>query len=214
MRFNMKSVVMPIAGVNMVMFILQLVIPGLTKVLMINSDFLLSRPWILVSHMFIHDTTTYAHIFFNMFALLMFGPLLEQRIGPNRFLIMYFGSGIFAGIMFSLFSPGVFALGASGAIMGLLGTLIILMPRLKLLLFFVIPMPLYMAGILWAIMDLFGAFGGYSGVGNVAHLAGMFAGLMYGLYAKKKGRKYQRSFVKKAHLDDADIDEYMRSGRI
>lgn len=211
---NVKSVVLPIAGVTVLMFILQLAVPGLTDLLKLDSDFIFSRPWMIVTHMFMHSTAGYGHIFFNMFALVMFGPLLEQRIGPKRFLALYFGGGVFAGIMFALFRPGIPALGASGAIMAMLGALIILMPRLKLLLFFVLPIPLWMAGILWVLMDVFGLFNPASAVGNVAHLAGMAAGLGSGLYWKRKSKSYQKGFGMKSHLNDDDIEQYVRRGRL
>lgn len=59
------------------------------------SDF---RPYQFVTYMFMHDTSSFAHIFFNMFALWMFGYSIENAWGPKRFLIFYFVCGIGAGL--------------------------------------------------------------------------------------------------------------------
>lgn len=210
MRPILKSVVLPLVMINIGMFIAELILGTsfITSFMLISKD-LFSRPWILLTSMFLHADVN--HIFFNMYGLFIFGPLLEQRIGPERFLFIYMFSGLVAGFLASFFYPA--ALGASGAIMGMLGVLIILMPELRLLFFFVIPMPLWMAGIVWTIIDTFGIFVP-SGVANVAHLAGMAMGLLFGVYLKLVKKKYVRRFSSKTHLDSSDVDEFLRSGRI
>lgn len=57
------------------------------------------NPIQLVSYMFMHDTRSIAHIFFNMFAVYMFGRVLEQVWGPKRFLVYYMVTGIGAGLL-------------------------------------------------------------------------------------------------------------------
>jgi len=69
-----------------------------------------------------------------MYALLIFGPLIESKIGSKRFIMIYFISGLLAGIGSTFFYAK--ALGASGAIMGILGVTIVMMPNLRVLLFF------------------------------------------------------------------------------
>jgi len=208
MRF--KTAVMPLIGVNLLFFILQQVIgDGFTQTFMLIGGDVFSRPWILLTSMFMHGG--FNHIFFNMYALFLFGPMLEHRIGAKRFLIVYLGSGLIAGFLSSFVYTA--ALGASGAIMGMIGALIIIMPHLRLLFFFFIPMPLWIAGIVWALLDTFGVF--YpSGVGNVAHLVGMGAGLLYGLHLKEKKQKFEVKFQSKTHMDVEDIEEYFKTGRI
>src|SRR3989344_1861903 len=207
-QFELRTIVIPIIVANITMFVLQFVLGNsFTNRLLLESQDIYSRPWILITSMFLHSG--FNHILFNMYGLLIFGPLLEQKIGPKRFLLIYLISGIFAGFFASFFYDR--ALGASGAIMGMLGTLIILMPDLKLLMFFVIPMPLWVAGIFWLLIDTFGIFVP-SGVGNIAHLAGMGLGLLYGLYLKKESRKYHKKFEKKKHLSEFDMDEYLKTG--
>jgi len=180
-----------------------------TESFMLVSGDILSRPWIILTSMFLHGS--FNHIFYNMYGLFLFGTVLEQRIGPKRLLLVYFLSGIFAAILSSLFYER--ALGASGAIMGVIGALIVLMPELRLLFLFIIPMPLWFAGIIYALMDIFGVFFP-SGVGNIAHLVGMGFGLLYGLYLRKQKKKFDKKFSSKKHLESDDIEEYLKTGRI
>ena len=210
MRFEIKTAVMPLIGLNVLVFALQLILGNnFTNSFILVSGDIFARPWILLTSMFLHAGIN--HIMFNMYALLIFGPILEQRIGAKRFLFLYLLSGIAAAFLSSFFYER--ALGASGAVMGIVGALIILMPNLGLLLFFVIPMPLWIAGIIYAAMDLFGVFFP-SGIGNIAHLVGMGCGLLYGFYLKRQSGKFYKKFISKKHLGSEDIEEYLKTGRI
>ena len=209
MKFEIKSIVLPLILLNIAVFIIEVIFKGNFIESFILTPDIFSRPWILLTHMFLHANVN--HILFNMYTLLLFGPLLEQRIGVKRFLLIYLASGIIAGILSSFFYQR--ALGASAATMGMIGVLITLMPSLRLLLFFVIPMPLWLVGIVYALLDIFGVFFP-SGVGNIAHLTGMAIGLAYGLYLKKEKRKFDKKFHSKRHLDKDDVDEYLKTGRI
>lgn len=77
----------------------------------------LFKPHQLITHMFLHDTSGFAHILFNMFGLWMFGSVLENYIGSKRFLIFYLISGLGAGILTQLtipFSADLFANSTEG----------------------------------------------------------------------------------------------------
>ncbi|NQU97963.1 rhomboid family intramembrane serine protease [Candidatus Woesearchaeota archaeon] len=209
MNFNKRSVVSILAGINVAAFLLQLMIPSLTANFMLLSSDMFTRPWILITHMFMHGG--FAHLLFNMYALVLFGGIVERRIGPKKFLLVYFASGIIAALVSSQFYNA--ALGASGAIMGILATLIVLMPNLRVLFFFAIPMPFWVAGVVWALMDIGGIFFP-SGVGNIAHLVGMAVGFAYGIYLKRQHRSFNRSFSGKTHLSEKDMKDYFSRGRI
>lgn len=210
MKFEIKNAVVPLVLLNIVFFGLQTALGrGFTTSFMLVSNDVFTRPWILLTSMFLHGGAY--HLLFNMYVLYIFGPLLEQRIGAKRFLLIYLASGIIAAFLSSFFYHS--SLGASGAIMGMLGVLIILMPELRLLLFFVVPMPLWVAAIAIALIDLFGVFFP-SGIGNIAHLVGMGCGLLYGLRLKKQKKKFNKKFSSKKHLGSEDIDEYLKTGRI
>jgi len=210
MKFEIRTAVMPIIGINILFFVLQIVLgDGFTEALMLIGSDIFSRPWILLTSMFLHGGLN--HLFFNMYGLLLFGPLLEHKIGAKKFLFVYLTSGLIAAFFSSFFYAR--ALGASGAIMGMLGALIILMPNLRLLFLFIIPMPLWVAGIVWILIDALGIFIP-SGIGNIAHLVGIGCGLLFGLYLKKQRKVYQKKFSSKTHMDVDDIEEYLRSGKI
>jgi len=162
--------------------------------------------WTFITSMFMHANLT--HLFVNMVSLMFIGNFVEKLIGKKRFLWLYFIGGIFAGIFFvsialilkpenfvcpavitsiqNVPSYCVFAVGASGAIFALGGLLAVLTPRLPVLVFFVIPMPM------WAAMGflMFGLWAISLGlglpIGNTAHLGGLIVGLGYGFYLKKK----------------------------
>ena len=146
--------------------------------------------WTFITSMFMHGSLT--HLFVNMLSLMFIGNFVEKLIGKNRFIWLYFGGGIFAGVFFAIIALAtgsdlnVYAVGASGAIFALGGLLAVLTPRLPVLVFFVIPMPMWAAmGFLmfglWLISSGFGL-----PIGNVAHLGGLIIGLGYGFYLKKK----------------------------
>lgn len=224
--FTINRVVLPLILLNVLTFFAQQILgSSFTNLFILVYGDIFMRPWILITHMFLHGSL--AHLFFNMYVLFMFGFLLEQKIGPKRFLLIYLASGILAAIITSALDPILSpllagqasvgrALGASGAIMGMLGVLIFLMPNLRLLLFFVIPTPLWLAAIAIALIDVFGLFYS-SGVGNLAHLSGLVVGLAYGLYLKRIARTFTKVFTTKpsgTHLNDGDIDYYLKNGRL
>jgi rhomboid family protein len=143
--------------------------------------------WQLVTYAFLHDPTDIWHIIFNMFALYMFGPSLEQFWGGRRFIGYYFACLIAAGAtqlaVDCVFHAADATIGASGAIFGILLAFGMLFPRARLLLYFVIPMPawLFVAG--YAVLELFfGVTGREASVAHFAHLGGMLGGALMMLY--------------------------------
>ena len=148
----------------------------------------LFKPYQLVTHMFAHGG--FFHILFNMYALWLFGSALERLWGPKRFLIFYFVCGLAAGVAEMLLVPVGFAIGASGAIMGLLGAFAYTFPNVQ---FYILPIPFpikakYLA-IIYAGIDLFGQFSGFGGnVAHFAHLGGLAMGLILCIIWKKSGK--------------------------
>jgi membrane associated rhomboid family serine protease len=111
-----------------------------------------------------------------MLALFFFGLVLERDIGSKRFLLVYGLAGIGANLLSVFFYPA--SLGASGAIFGLIGALVVMKPGMMVDAFG-IPLPLVVAGLLWAVIDIVGVFAP-SGTANLAHLSGMSVGLVFG----------------------------------
>lgn len=130
------------------------------------------------------------HIFFNMFALYVFGPLVERYANPKRFLTLYLASGFGAVflhqlIMFLQFSTNDIsqfppAVGASGAVMGVLVAFAVLYPNIKLMLLFPpIPVKAKYLAMAYVAIDLFSGISGYNtGVANWAHLGGALTGFL------------------------------------
>ncbi len=142
----------------------------------------------LVTYMFMHGGWT--HLFFNMFALWMFGCVIEQTLGAKRFLFYYLVCGIGAGITQELAQTGEYLLagylnlgptvGASGAIYGILLAFGMLYPTQKIFIF-PIPVPIKAKWfvIIYAAIELFSAIGSSNdGVAHAAHLGGMLFGLI------------------------------------
>src|SRR5487761_714543 len=117
----------------------------------------LFRPWQLVTYAFLHEGIL--HIFFNMFALYMFGPALEQYWGARRFLVYYFVCAIAAGatqlaVEYAT-GTGEPTIGASGGIFGILLAFAVLFPRARLLLLLPpIPMPAWLFVTLYGVLEL------------------------------------------------------------
>jgi uncharacterized protein len=206
------SFVIPIIVLNIIVYIIQVTTgPGFTEALLLRRGDLWNAPWTLLTSMFLHGGGM--HILFNMYSLLIFGPILEQKIGSKRFILSYLGAGLFASAVGQFFYDS--ALGASGAVMGIIGLTIFLMPNLPVLFFFIIPMPLWVAGAVMAALDIFGAVGiGQQGIANVAHLAGLGLGLLIGFFLSRQKQRFYTKFSQKGEMDDNDIDEYLKSGRI
>jgi len=98
-------------------------------------------------------------------------------------------SGILANIGSAYFYPA--SLGASGAIFGIMGTLTVLRPKMYVWVFGV-PMPMFVASIIWALIDLVGMFAP-SGIANAAHIAGLSSGIIIGFLLRKQfGEKKPR----------------------
>lgn len=171
--------------------------PGLHQALFVLHPANLEYVWTWITSVFSHAPGRLDHIFINGLVLFFFGTVLERRIGSRRFLSLFIVGGLVAGLAQSLatmyFAPPSLwtgALGASGAIMAILGTLTILNPNLRVYLWFFIPMPLWFLTIAFAAYDLFFATTGGAGAGGVArvaHLSGLALGLAYGWKLKQEG---------------------------
>jgi uncharacterized protein len=209
------NVVIYIVIANIIAFLFQKFSPGFENMMTLVPSLVLNEPWRLVTHMFMHSNQNLFHLIFNMYSLFIFGPLVEHKIGSVKFLFVYFISGILAGIGFTLFNLGsnIVGLGASGAIMAILGIVIVLFPDLKVLFFFVIPMSMRTAGIIFALIDIFGFVSSVNtGIAHIAHLIGLACGVTYALFLPKI-----KQMTKKKDIIDIDltrpqeeIDQYFK----
>lgn len=168
-------------------------IPGFFETFSFIPSKVLEKPWIFITSIFLH--ANFAHLFYNMLALFFFGIYLESLVGKKTFLKIFFISGLFGNILFLLTTPDpeIPAVGASGAIYGIIGALASLRPYAIVYVYFV-PMPLIVAAFLWAIGSFIGMFFP-SSIAHAAHLGGMLFGFLYGEYIKiKRSRIYYRRY--------------------
>lgn len=142
------------------------------------------RIWQLVTYMFMH--ANFEHIFFNMFALWMFGYVIENYWGSRRFLFYYLVCGVGAGLC-NLLVPGwSITVGASGAVYGILLAFGMMFPEERIYLYFLVPIKAKWFVIGYAAIELFaGVTGTAAGVAHFAHLGGMIFGFLLILYWRK-----------------------------
>lgn len=161
--------------------------------------------WTLITHMFMHANIT--HLLVNMISLAFMGSFVEKLLGRKRFLWLYFIGGLVSAGFFVVLAgffgsnligeklfgnPLTLAVGASGAIFALGGLLAMLTPKMKVLAFFVIPMPMWVAMTSFLTIFWILSYVGGIPIGNSAHFGGLVAGVVYGFYLKKKYPKKTR----------------------
>ncbi len=208
---QIPTVTKNLLAINILMFIATL----------INENFMVAnfamfypaspffKPWQILTHMFMHGG--FWHIFFNMYSLLMFGSILERSLGPKKFLIFYFVTGLGAVALHTgvewmqarvfiangavnayqalLMTP---TLGASGAIYGVLIGFAMLYPQAQLMLIFPpIPVKAKWLVVIFAVIELFSGINGIQdGVAHFAHLGGMLFGWLLIRWWRKHGKLY------------------------
>lgn len=210
---NIPPVVKNLLIINTLLFMAENFIP-VRGVAAFFSDWLalhnvqseLFWPWQLVTYMFLHGSLS--HLFFNMFALWMFGRILEPTLGSRRFLVFYFVCGIGA----ALIQMGVNTLelmnfestygiipqalvnvptvGASGAIFGILLGFGMLYPNVPIMFMF-IPIPIkakYFVMIYGAVELLWGVSGSMDNIAHFAHVGGMLWGFLLLRWWKHRGK--------------------------
>jgi len=178
------------------------------------------RPYQIATHMFAHSPDMLFHILFNMLALWMFGRILENVWGAKRFLFFYLACGVGAAIAHlavtyfqyqvtidqarqlellgrtdlatALLDNPVYAVGASGAVMGVLVGFAFLFPNTELFIMFIpVPIKAKWAVIGYVAIDLFSGISRVSGdnVAHFAHLGGAITGFLIVLFWNKTNKK-------------------------
>ncbi len=160
----------------------------------------------LITYMFLHDVHGIEHIFFNMFAVYMFGRTIETIWGGKQYLFFYLITGIGAGLVqevvwYFTLNPMYYdialTVGASGAVFGILLAFGMMFPNAPLyIIFFPIPIKAKYMVIGYGLIELFLGVSNRSGdnVAHFAHLGGMLFGIILILYWKKKGKLYGQRY--------------------
>ncbi len=205
--------------INIIVFIISFLLIGVLGEQGIEKvfSFLALQPnaffqgtvWTLLTSMFMHGNFT--HLFVNMISLFFIGNFVEKLVGRKRFFWLYMISGLFAGLLFVFLayffgntelgirafgSPDIFAVGASGAIFALAGLLAILTPKLRVYVFFIIPMQMWVAVIVLLFVLWAASIGAGLPIGNTAHFGGLLIGVIYGAYLRKKYPRKTKQLAK------------------
>jgi membrane associated rhomboid family serine protease len=161
--------------------------PTFTEVFdLVPSKILGGEVWRLLTYAFLHSTTSFYHIFFNMLFLWWFGSELERMYGPKEFLTFYLVSAVVGGlaeVAFYLVSrdntPG---LGASGAVTALLVLFALHFPHQRILVFFMVPVPIWLLVVFqisWDTFDVLNGFRDLRATAGIVHLSGALFGFLY-----------------------------------
>lgn len=121
------------------------------------------------------------HLVFNMLTLWFFAPVVLGWLGNFSFALVYFGSLIFGSLLTMVFHKNDYsyrAVGASGAVTGVLYSAILLQPDMMLGIFFVIPIPAYLFGILYLLYSIYGMRAKNDNIGHTAHFGGAVGGYL------------------------------------
>lgn len=140
---------------------------------------ILSRPWTLLSYMFVHEG--FWHLLFNMLGLFFFGPVLEERWGARPFLKYYLIAGL-GGALLSILQPSAAIIGASGAVFGIMVAYAYYWPDNPIYIWGIFPVKAkYLVGglILLNVLFMVPDVGRGSGTAHLAHLGGAAIGFAY-----------------------------------
>ncbi|MGE3806300.1 MAG: rhomboid family intramembrane serine protease [Gemmataceae bacterium] len=188
--------------INIGIYVLQLIVDNrparlagsepLFQWLALSKDGVLhGEVWRLLTYAFLHSTSTWMHIAFNMLLLFFFGREMEELYGPREFLAFYLVAAVAGGAAFigwqiiesmsappNMFFPP--AIGASGAVMATMVLFCFHYPHRKILLFFVIPVPVWLLVVFYVAQDAFSLLGRIdTNVAVACHLGGALFGFTY-----------------------------------
>ncbi len=183
-NYSYSNVVLLIVLMNTVLFFLCSIAHNLDKYLGLIPVFVILKKtyWQFFTYQFIHGS--FSHLFFNMFALFIFGVPVERKIGTKEFILYYLLIGTVCGIL-SFITYSVFGLyyvnlvGASGAIFAVLLLYAVLFPNSVIYLWAVIPIPAPILILVYAVIELLSIFGASDNVAHSTHFIGLIAGWLY-----------------------------------
>lgn len=137
--------------------------------------------WTPISYMFAHGDIS--HLFFNMFAMFVFGHSIEQKMGSMGFSLYFLTTGAFAGLFsllfYRIFNINVLLIGASGAIYALLFAYAVFFPNRKLYIFGLIPINPPFLILIYTAFDLYSQIFRATNVAHITHLSGFLFAFIY-----------------------------------
>jgi membrane associated rhomboid family serine protease len=171
------KVVQTLLIANVIAYFVQQTRPDIANAFVFVPYLMLSRPWTIITYMFLHGSTM--HIFFNMMGLWFFGSGVETRLGSARFTVMYFLSGISGALLSTVFS-GSALIGASAGVFGVMFAFARFWPDTPIMVYMIIPVKARTLVIITTVLAFWSGFGGVSdGVAHFAHLGGFVGAWAY-----------------------------------
>jgi uncharacterized protein len=181
--------VLVIMAFNVLIYLLSLFSQDLQGRIITNLGlipaFFAQKPWTILTSMFVH--VDFWHIFSNMLVLFFFGKVIYKMVGGWRFLVIYFIGGLVGNLLYLAIGPQNIAFGASGAVYAVAGTLVVLMPNMRVALWGIIPMPMWVFAIVFLGILSIPPFAGQH-VAWQAHMGGLAVGLIAGLIYRRQMR--------------------------
>jgi membrane associated rhomboid family serine protease len=172
---------------NVLVFFVQLTVRGSTTFLAFIPSLALVRPWSFVTYMFAHSTSSVTHILFNMLVLYFFGPRVEERLGGNHFIRLYFIAGITGALLSIVFGQNGYIIGASGAVFGVQLAFAKYWPRERIYIWGILPVEAWLLVLVTTVLALWGGFvGGGGGVAHFAHLGGYLGAWIYLIWMERR----------------------------
>lgn len=229
-----ESITVRLILINVVVYVLQLVLePGFTNIFALHEYWYL-QPWNVIAFItsgFLHSTDSLWHLLVNMLVLWFFGRAIEQRYGSREFLLIYLCGIVFAALCWNiteLLTPNEVVivqgqpreitgllLGASGGLATILALFILNYPHVRVYLYFLIPVPAWLLGIIWLGGDMLGAITRSGNVAFTAHIGGALLGLLYYKFHWRlagfvphhfKLPSFKRRPPLKVHRGDAEVE--------
>jgi membrane associated rhomboid family serine protease len=197
-------VTMGLAVTNIVIYVVSLIFPVIYEELAFAPFHLLPQYlplhfYTIFTTMFLHSISDPLHLIMNVLVLIMIGITLERKMGAGKFLATYIISGLIASALWAVVNPlNHYAIGASGAIFGILGALGWLYPRERITIFlgfFIVPnVPAIFAVTIMGGLEVFYAAAGTGNVAHLAHVGGILGGFVMAAIIKSRqsGESRQR----------------------
>jgi membrane associated rhomboid family serine protease len=176
-----------IIAINVAVWLSDYVFQGRLSNVLAVHDYTLRHPWLwwqFLTYAFAHSPVDAQHIIFNMLGLFFLGPDVEQNYGRKEFLRVYLAIAVFAAVVWNIANLRTMGessvIGASGAISGVVVLYALNFPHRTLLMFFIIPMPAWLVGVIIVALDMWNATHAVgSNIAYSVHLAGAAFAFVY-----------------------------------
>ena len=173
-------------------------------------------PYTFITALYVHGNII--HLMMNMLFLALLGAPFEDRVGRKNFFLIYILGGIGGSLLAGIFDPNIHGIGASGAIFAIMGGFVLKYPEDEIpffLVFIMLPrVPVYIAAFVYGSIEFaYAALDVEDGVGHIAHINGLVAGVFAAaMLMKPEKEKFFDSLIFKTIADETEKEEFMKIG--